>query len=138
MSGCAPSRSALPLEVLPPTLRRVNDTLIFARCSKRAQLHATCASLPRSLLHGRKNRCNFQLAASQLLGERLEVSGGKERAAQGSPDFTKCSFRIVSRNNLDISKNSSSWGILWHSCVGEINLEIPINATIELLTTSPL
>lgn len=95
------------------------------------------------LLYGRKTTCNFKLAALQLLGERLEVSGGKERAAQGSQrpvfsDFTKCSLRIVSKNNLNISKNSSSWGILRHSCVGKINLEISINATVELLTSSPL
>jgi len=130
-------------EVLAPMLCSVSDMLIFAHRSKGAQLHATCASIPGLLLCGRKTKCNFKLAASQLLGERMEVSGGKKRAVrvpsnQCSPDFTKCSFGVISKNNFNISKNSSSWGILWHSCVREINLEIPINATIELLTSFPL
>lgn len=75
------------------------DTLIFAQCSKGAQLHVTCAPGPCLLLRGRKNRCNFKLAALQLLRERLEVSGGKDRAAQGSqrPVFSWF-FKVLLQN----------------------------------------
>lgn len=85
VSRCAPAGSPqVASEVLPPVPCCISDTPIFAHCSKGAQLHTTCASVPCLLPCGRKNRCNFKLPASQLLGEKLEVSGGKEGAAQRS------------------------------------------------------
>lgn len=110
VSRCAPAGSPwLALEVLPPMPSWVSDILPFPHCSKGAQLDATCASVPCLLLRGRKTRCSFKWAASQLLREGwrwVEAGKGQHRVPGDpcSPDFTKCSLRIVSKNNLDISK----------------------------------